>query len=185
MDRYYYTLSSLPMLRLEMEKPLPLEELLRVARTELGERDYAILLSATIHALESQEPADGTLKRWWNWERTLRNELVRLRAPRKGLDAERYVRPADWQVGPAEIAREALSQDTPLAAEDLLDRARWSFLGELEAAHFFDLGRLIVYYLRLQILHRRAAFNREAGSARFQSVYMKMTEEIAAVVRPQ
>ena len=184
MDRYFYTLSSLPMLRFEMEKPLPLDEFLSRCRVEMGEGEYKVLLSASIHPIGLHEPADPTLKRWWNWERTLRNELARLRAQRKGLDPERFLKPADWQVGPAEIAREALTRDDPLQTEEFLDRARWSFLGELEAGHFFDLGRLIVYFLRLQILHRRAFFNREAGTSRFQSIYTRITEEIAAVVHP-
>lgn len=184
MDRYFYTLSSLPLLRFETEKPLPLDEFLRLCRTEVGERDYPVLLSASIHPIGLDEPADGTLKRWWNWERTLRNELVRLRAPRKGLEVERFLKPADWQVGPADIAREALARETPLEVEEVLDRARWSFLGELEVGHFFDLGRLIVYFLRLQILHRRAFFNREEGTSRFQTIYSRITEEIAAVVQP-
>ncbi len=180
-DRYFYTLASLPMLRYEMENPLPLDEFLRICRTELSESDYRLVSQATISPLDLPEPEHELLKRWWNWERTLRNELVKLRAARKGLDAERFLRPADYQVGPAEAAREAFSQETPLAAEEVLNQARWGVLNDLEAGHFFDAGRLIVYHLRLQILHRRAAFNREAGTARFQAGYERITGEIASL----
>lgn len=178
MDRYYYTLSSLPMLRYEMEKPIPIEEFLRICRSELSEPDFRLLERADLRAADLPRPGGGMLERWWHWERTLRNELARLRAQRKGLDAERYLREADYQVGPSAAAREALGQETPLAAEEVLNRARWSFLAEIESGHFFDIDRLIVYYLRLQILHRKAAFNREGGASRFEEKYRKIAETI-------
>ena len=82
-------------------------------------------------------------------------------------------------MGTAEIAREAAAQESPLAAEELLNRARWSFLDDLEVGCFFTIEKLIIYYLRLQILERKSLFNKEAGTERYKSIYQSITKEIA------
>jgi len=70
----------------------------------------------------------------------------------------------------AEAAREAYNHESPLSGEDILNRARWSHLDELEVGHFFDLDRVIVYYLRLQILARRRIFTRSEGERLFAAI---------------
>ena len=59
---------------------------------------------------------------------------------------------------------------SPLAAEGVLDRARWSWLEELESGHYFDGERLALYLLKLRILERRARFVKDLGSARFEEL---------------
>ena len=71
----------------------------------------------------------------------------------------------------AEAAREAYNHESPLSGEDILNRARWFHLDELEVGHFFDLDRVIIYYVKLQILARRRVFTRAAeGERQFAAI---------------
>ena len=65
----------------------------------------------------------------------------------------------------AEIARHLLALDSPLAADEELDRLRWRFLEELAFGHYFDLETLVIYRLKLRILERRARFDPATGAA--------------------
>ncbi|MFW5685010.1 MAG: DUF2764 family protein, partial [Spirochaetota bacterium] len=69
-----------------------------------------------------------------------------------------------------EAAREAFSHDSPLSGEDALDRARWRFLDDLEAGHYFDLDRVVIYFLKLQLLARRRLFTRTRGEERYAGI---------------
>ena len=48
---------------------------------------------------------------------------------------------------------------------------RWKILDEMEREHHFDLGFLILYYLKLQITRRYFQFNKEEGLKKFQMLY--------------
>ena len=99
-----------------------------------------------------------------------------MRAGKKGQDGEKYISAGTVETGVLETAREAFSCASPLDGEAVLDRARWEYLDMLEAGHYFDLGRLIIYFLQLQILYRKAQINREKGKSGFEELYRNITE---------
>jgi hypothetical protein len=100
-----------------------------------------------------------------------------MRAGKKGIDSEKYIVSGSLETGIIEIAREAFAAPAPLDAELILNKARWEYLEMLEAGHYFDLGKLIIYFLRLQILQRKAQINTEKGKAVFGDVYSIITSE--------
>ena len=67
-------------------------------------------------------------------------------------------------------AREAFEHDSPLAAEDILNWERWSYLEELELGHYFDTDKVLIYYLKLQLLTRIKSFNKEKGTEKFNNI---------------
>jgi len=85
-------------------------------------------------------------------------------------------------MGSAELAAEAAGMINPLEAESLLNRARWQFLEQLEVGHYFDVERLVVYSLKLQLLERIALYDREKGRERFEEIFGKLNEQIRAGV---
>ncbi|MBN1834497.1 MAG: DUF2764 family protein [Spirochaetales bacterium] len=178
MTQYYYLVASLPLLFFDSQRPPALDSFLQACRENLHPRDVRVLEAVSLSALELTRPSCAALDRWRTWETGLRNELVKARAKSRGLDPEGHLREGEQIVAAAEVAREAFGQETPSAAEQVLDRARWDYLDELEAGHYFDLERLVVYYLRLQILHRRALFDVEAGRAAFEQIYRGITRPI-------
>jgi hypothetical protein len=176
--QYYYLVASLPMLFFDSERPLELEAFLELCAEHLSRGDYRMVETASISLLERRRPSCAVLERWRTWETALRNELVRLRAKVRGADPERHLRESGDIVAVTGIARGAFAQELPLAAELSLDRARWDYLDELEEGHFFDVEKVVVYHLRLQVLHRRALFQVETGTGAFGAVYEKVTRPI-------
>ncbi|TVR90142.1 MAG: DUF2764 family protein [Spirochaetaceae bacterium] len=177
MSQYIYTVASLPTPHLDSDVFLSIEEFLEICRRFMGDRDYAELESAVVPLNTEQEPSNPVLAEWHRRKRGLQNQLAVLRAAKKEQSADKYVRPdADGRShlempGVLEAARAASQEQSPLRAEEVLLRWEWNLLDELEVGHFFDLERLIIYYLRLQVLSRKARFNRPDGEERFKEVY--------------
>ena len=169
MSQYYYTAASLPMLFYDEDAPVSRSSFLETCGIELAEEDYSIIQKTDLNDTESSEPTCAVLEEWRAWETGLRNRLVKTRAHRKGWDTEKYLKEGPDIFGVREVARQATSEGTPLHGEDLLDRSRWSFLDQLEASHFFDIEKLVVYYLKLQIAERKTLFDREKGTQVFDA----------------
>lgn len=175
MATYYYLAASLPMLSSpDQEPPVSSEDMMEVCRRFMTEADYRFLETTSLDP-EAGE-ASGLGRDFQIWERSLRNELVRLRSAEQDLDASAYLRPADPAFGTAGIAAEAMAQGTPLEAELYLDARRWSYIDDLETGHHFDKEFLGAYRLKLQILERRALFDEERGFAAYRELYSRVLE---------
>jgi hypothetical protein len=174
--RYYYTLATLPFLQYEDKAPFSTQELYEACRGNIAEEDLALLEQVRL------EPADSLgnpfLAEWYGWELALRNELVKLRAGRLGLDVNEHLRPGEFFTGVFDIAREAFGQDSPLDGEAVLNRARWRKIEEMEVGRFFELANLIAFSLKLQILLRKDQFTREQGREKFDQIYQRIREDI-------
>ena len=176
MAEYYYTSASLPMVSFEQAPPVTAEYFLETCKYTLKDADYKILISALLlPEAGSDFPA---VSKWRSWETTLRNELARLRAQNTGFDADEFIKECDFMTGAYSAAKDALSAADPAAGEYLLDKARWTFLDELELGHHFDLTKLVVYYLKLQIAERRSAMTKENGEKKYEELYNHITDKI-------
>jgi hypothetical protein len=164
------------MLSYDAEKFLSQEEFLDCCESTISPKDFQVLKSAGIIPTPQEETGHPVLDKWNSWERSLRNDLVKMRAGHKGVDAEKYFLEGSVETGVYNIARDAYTAATPLEAEMILDRARWAYLENLEAGHHFDLGKLIVYYLQLQLLQRKARMVKEQGKTSFDEIYAAITE---------
>jgi len=180
--RYYYTLSTLPMLSYEGAPPFSIEEFYEMCRGNIADEDLMVLMEAGLEPPENNEESERSgsdaLDSWLEWETALRNELVSYRAQKLAWETERYKRDGEVVTGVFDIARNAASQESPLQAEDLLNKARWNYLEELETGHFFELTNLVVYSLKLQLLLRKARFTQEQGEDAFKGIYQTVREDI-------
>ncbi len=177
MSQYYFLVASLPLLNYEQRDAIEPSDFLELLADHLTGSDFRLVASATIDPPQEElSSPNPTLQAWIAYERGLRNALVRLRAGRRSVEPGHYLRPderGDHGDGSAYItdaAREAMGHESPLSGEDALDRARWFSLDELEVGHYFDLDRIAIHYLRLQILARRRRFDRREGEARFRRI---------------
>ena len=163
--RYYYLVASLPHLRLGAAPRLTTGQFLSRCAAQVSAAHYRILAGVERFQVQPTRTGLALLDRWYDHERALRNALVIERAKRLGVTAAGHLR--DFRPDPrlAEIARQLLALDSPLAADEELDRARWRFLEELAFGHYFDLETLVVYRLKLRILERRACFDPTVGAA--------------------
>ena len=169
---YYYLISSLPVLNFSVSPGISYEDFLRRAKEQLCGDDMNIIKRARIMPQEIIEDSCVILKEWKEFDITLRNELARMRASKKGKDASDYIR-LDEYPNPffAHYAHLIYNQSSPLEAEKLFDRMRWDKIEDLKLGHFFDITYLVAYALQLQILERWQKVNQEEG--------MQILEELA------
>jgi len=174
--QYYYTVSALPHLFFDGEVPISSERFLGLCEDTLEKRDGAILKKTRLHGT-AEHSGNATLASWSEWEMSLRGELAKLRAGKKGLETEKYAA-VGLQSGTAmDTARNAFGETSPASAENMLLHASWMQLDELEVGHFFDIDKLIIYYLRLQILELKKSRNRADGEKNFSDLYESVLQK--------
>jgi len=144
-NNYYYLVAGLPMLRFGMRPPLSYDDFIEKCEEALSRSEMDALKSGGLLFL----------KQWNIFDRGLRNELVRVRAAKRGKDPARYLRDsesADPFIAP--LAHWAANQDSPMEAESYLDKIKWEKIEEFKAGHYFDIEYLAAYGLELRILER-------------------------------
>ena len=170
MSKYYYLTASLPMLHLGAPPPLTSREFLEMCERLMSPSDYEQIRLARLNSPEPARCRVDLLRRYQDAELGLRNELVRLRAKTRNVEPDRYVRRDALNPVWMGAAREISEQDTPLKSELLLGEVLWRVVEDLSAGHFFDLDLLAGYYLKLQILERKARFQVETGQQNLVSI---------------
>jgi hypothetical protein len=165
--------------------PQDIESFLDFLKGRCTGSDFALLLNASIVPPPEKRSKNSVLREWQDWEAALRNSLTLARAPELGADPEEHLKGMEppggprtelYEVEPA--VQESMSGNNPKAVEESLDRKRWSKLDELENGHFFDIEKLIIYYLKLQLLERKNKFTRDRGKENFNEIYQAITESI-------
>lgn len=152
-----YFISSLPGLDLGTLPPFSFTAFLDKAKDFIPSQEMEILKNISTGGEYAWEgPLTSVLRKWYAFDTALRNELVRLRAGHKRAGPDRYIRPLKGYPGNdiAHIAISAHKNPSIIEAERFLDEQRWAFLDSLLFGHYFDLGFLAVYGLKLLILQR-------------------------------
>lgn len=157
MPRYYtYLISSFPYLYFDRDPPFSFLEFLEKCKNFISEEEIDFLKMIKEKEPDVSKIRQSTLRRWFEFEFSLRNELAKLRAVKRGEEPTKYLRKTDYLLPLylVNLVYEAFKNPNPLEGEKILDYIRWRFLEDLEAGHFFDLGFLIVYGIKLNILER-------------------------------
>lgn len=155
MDRYYYFISSLPVLNMEGKIPLSMDAFLDESRRLLTDKDCQIV-ERMIEGIAIEEGL-VVLKEWQAFQNLLANMNVQLCATQSKKNPHDYIRGEYYENA---IIQNLLSQiaksNNLLENEKLIDKARWDFLDQIEVGHYFDLDKVIVYALKLKIMDRYA-----------------------------
>jgi hypothetical protein len=107
---------------------------------------------------------------WAEWESSLREGLMNVRRKSAGVSA------AGGEASNLAAARhggliaEWAAATDPLAGEWVLDEARIRFIDAGSAGYSFDIDELVAYFLKLGLLLRHAALDREAGAGIIREV---------------
>lgn len=156
MSGYYtYLISSLPMLHFTAREPFSTKKFLAICSELLSCQDMDALKNSMDEGREDYAGPSPIFKIWREFEIALRNELVKIRASRKHIDASRFLRSdgyADTWI--THIAASACRAQPAIEAERMLDQERWRVLDGLSIGHYFDLELLIIYGQKLLILER-------------------------------
>jgi len=152
--------AQLPTLFFDREPLMTIEDFLAEGEKWLGSRDYALLSGIDIDDAAPGAGDPGVLQRYKAFEFSLRNELA----------LWRKTRGTDQEYSPAGFPISTVREGTPLDIERRLLGLRWDYIEEEEREHHFDLGVLILYLLKLQILRRLSTFDKEEGMKIFQNL---------------
>jgi len=167
--------ATLPALELGAPPPMTSEELLERSLRFLRAEDFSLVSAATLlSAVDGPPPACAAsplLTGYYSWERSVRNELVRLRARRLERAADPWIRSAGRNDTAFRSAQAAFQASHPLEAELILERERWERIKSLKSLHFFDLELIAAYRLELQIIERLARLREAEGEKRYRATY--------------
>ena len=175
MSQYYFFVSQLPLLQFGQTFPVAPSDFNAMCADYLSPGDLILIREAHSEDIAVSCPV---LSSWKSWNRALRNTLATGRAKDQGIDPEPFLREDEYVAGVPGIAQEAMSAETPLQAEMILAEGAWKKLEELEVGHHFDIERILVYALKLEILQRVSGWEREAGEEVFQTTRQNMQEQL-------
>lgn len=157
---YTYLISSLPALVFGAEPPFSFGDFLKICQPLISESDFNILKTSSREGEYIYEGIPPTLQKWREFDTTLRNELVKIRASRKKIDPAKYLRRDGYaESSISHAALNAYRNPSLLEAEKALDLARWRALEELCVGHYFDIDFLLIYAHKLLILQRWQRIN--------------------------
>jgi len=156
MSFYVYLVSSLPTLHFGGPPPFSAQKFFQICQDLIAEEDLDILRqSADIGRDFVYAGKSEALKKWCAFNIALNNEMVKLRAQRRHVEPERFLRPESlFSADILHLANVAYRNPSLLEAELMLDAGRWNFLEELVVGHYFDLELLLIYLQKLLILER-------------------------------
>lgn len=177
MSYYYFTVASLSHLSYEMDNIPAIDDFLTICEENVSDKDLNIIKSSLFDDLDQKKTGNRILDSWYIREKNMRNKLVKLRAKKLKIDPEEFIVETPELLSGDHVTREAVEHESPLIAEDILNWERWSYLEELEFAHYFDLEKLIIYYLKLQVLTRKKSFNKERGMEKFNDIIENISKE--------
>ncbi|MBN1410700.1 MAG: DUF2764 family protein [Spirochaetales bacterium] len=168
MSGYYYLVASLPFLSYEMDAGQPYEQFEETVKEQLSPEDFEIFKSIKGIEPDAEQCSHWFLEKWRVWEANLRNEMTLLRAKKKGVDGTVHLRDCVDDLSPRAVAKLAMQQETPLMAENFLNKSRWAYIEEIETGQFFNLENVLAHALKLKVLERKAKFSDDAGSNHYE-----------------
>ena len=161
MDKYYYFVAQLPLLAFNREAPVAETYFLEEARKWLSTKDYSVLSQVNTADIDVSIKRHRVVDEYRYFESNVRHDLAGWRKARR----------LNQDYKPTFLPPALLKEGNPLEIETKLLQIRWNFIEERIQGHHFDLGFLILYYLKLQILSRLATFNKEKGMEKFKKLY--------------
>jgi len=169
-SKHYYFVASLPILEFGLKPPVSYQSFTDDCERLLSSEDFDIIKEARLDLYKEPQGKNPVFDAWAEFSRSFRNEIVRLRLQKAGKGPFDYLRTEGLWIEPflAGYVSQAAKSDDPLSAEKFLDQIRWQKLSELAIGHHFDLGFLIVYALKLQILERYKAIGSPKGKETFE-----------------
>ena len=175
---YYYFAATLPLLEFGAQLPMSFEAFLEDCERLLSPKDFRELQSVVSDTGNHALCDNAVLREWQKFLHNLRNEGACRRASAMGKDPSKYMR-GERTTDPAahHILSEVRKSTNPLAAEKLIDEAKWQKLDELVHCHFFDFEFILVYAVKLKILERYSTIASLGGQEIFEE-YKKKAKQL-------
>lgn len=172
MSEYYYFAASLPMLRMDRNAPMSYASFMAQAEEHLSAKDYRDLKLAVFSPAE-EKASLPVVRDWQNFTLRLQRAVNKARAERLGFSG--WSASNDKEMD--EKAREIVSMN-PLEGERAMLSLSFDFLSSRESGSPFSSSQLMIYALKLQILERSSAFDKDKGRAEFDKLYSDIEGKI-------
>jgi len=164
---YYYFAATLPVLNLDRQPPLGIDEFLESCRTHLAEGDML--------AVQEAIAADGAVTQalsssWRTQDMALRNAIVRARASRMNVDPSPHLHESTIDTTCEQAVADAYARRNPHEREWALDCFRWGLLDEMAGFNPFSLNAIVAYALKLRLAERWSALDVDRGRQKMESI---------------
>ncbi len=175
----YYLISQLPSLDgINENTPIPITEkqFFELCSRFLCKNALAELSKLTLVPSKNHEKSSSALIEKWNeGERNLRLSLAKFRADKmnKHFDSETQSLPAEL----SQAARAAIEIESPMKAEQFLNRYRLEFLETLRPMDSFSEEFVFYYGLKLKLIERMRKFNSQSGETAYRTIYDSIMSE--------
>lgn len=178
--QYYYLTASLPYLIYGRSPHTSVEDFLLLCQSHLSKTDFRILKKITASDIVEKVPltsifnkrTNKLISKWIQWEKGLRNGLVKLRSEKSGLSGDEFIRketslhPVTPEPG---LIKSIFEAESPLTARNIMDKARWNHIEKLEYGHYFGIEKIILYALKLQILNKQPGLDPLKGRKKLEA----------------
>jgi hypothetical protein len=184
---YYYLIAQLSSLSYGQPAPMTSAAFKKLAWDGLDPGDRELLDFCTLNPWSEitagKMPPEEALKlaassefirSWRDWDRALRLNLARYRAP--GIKREGPADVPEYPADAADAAKAAAALDSPLEAELFLDEARWRAVEGFQGIAYFHVNTVYAYLLKLLLMERRSLFRAEEGFAEYKGLYAAVME---------
>ena len=171
MKEQYYLVSQLPFISPE-KSTLPITEKYYrdLCSRFLEGKSKEILESLSLEpSKEPESTGSSFLDAWYEHERALRFALAQVRAQK--LKKDLGLLPVSITADIVQAARTAVGMDSPLLAEQFLYEYRLSALEKFQPLDIFCEDYVFAYGIRLMLVQRIKAFDKEKGTASYHRIY--------------
>ncbi len=158
-NKYYYLIASLAYLKFGGAPPITREDFLSECMKWLKLPEFKTLMSVDINDIDIAPDDPFIVREWKRFNRTLREGVGRIREVKRGVLHET----------PPTAFMDIFDEANPLFMERKFEKKRWDFIDEKEFGYHFDVNTLVLYFLKLQILERLTAFDKDKGKAVFET----------------
>ena len=169
----YYLISQLPSLDgISENTPLPItqERFTELCQRFLGKKAQHEFEKLTLAPSRNPEKASSALIEEWNeGERKLRLALAKLRAEK--MNKQFDVGNQSFSPNLLQAARTAIESESPMEAEQFLNRYRLDFLETLRPMDSFSEEYVFYYGLKLKLIERIRKFDTESGESAYRNIY--------------
>ena len=157
-DKYFYLTSSLPYLFFGEKPYFTKNSFLEECKKWADPEDMERLQNLDINDFIISKADTEEVRQWKRFDYAFKKELAEVRKNKKTGSQETL----------APKYKNIFSQENPLLIEKAFEKLRWDYLDEVEQGHHFDIDKLQIYYLKLQISERLSSFDREKGEKVFE-----------------
>lgn len=178
MAKQYYLVSQLPAIENIDSKQLPITEKYYrdLCSRFLDRKSRKVVENLSLEPPKKEvKTGSAFLDAWYDRERCLRLALAQVRALK--MKKESDMLPGSCTADILQAARTAVGMDSPLAAEEFLNKYRMEALKALTPLDTFSVDAVIAYGVGLLLAARMKKFDVETGKISYHKIYDEILED--------